>query len=247
MKTVEKKTATLIATGFLALDLAGCGDGQGLDDEAGIGEDEGVRSGEQAAGDAEEVVVGGFRIEGPDGREISVPEATVSRDAVEDYVESVRPVVEDTARDLSGVIRPEAELEDQTLTLSIEVESIEEAQRTARQGLEELRQVTPPEDLEPVHEQLVEAYEEALPAYKGIVGAFESDDVGTLTNAVEERLPEIEQLVVESRTILQELKQAESQESGSRMGDSGPERTEEAPTGARLRGASPLTPGGLGS
>lgn len=213
MKTVEKKTATLIATGFLALTLAGCGDGQGLDDEAGIVGDEGVRSGEQAAGDAEEVVVvGGFRIEGPDGREISVPEATVSRDAVEDYVESVRPVVEDTARDLSGVIRPEAELEDQTLTLSIEVESIEEAQRAARQGLEELRQVTPPEDLEPVHEQLVEAYEEALPAYEGIVGAFESDDVGTLTNAVEERLPEIEQLVVEARTILQELERAESQD-----------------------------------
>lgn len=199
---------------LLALALAGCG-GSGLDDEQGFGNDgEEVGFGERprAEGDEEEVVVGGFTVEGPNGREISVPEAAVERQAVEEYVNQVRPIVEDTARDLSGVITPEAELEDQTLTLSIEVESIEEAQEAAQEGLEELRQVTPPEDLEPVHEQLIAAYEEALPAYANIIEAFYGGDVGALTSAVQESLPEIEQLVAQARAILQELERAESQD-----------------------------------
>ena len=218
-KTTRKTIWAPLLAGLLALTLASCGDGSGLDDEGGIGRDEGAGSGEQAAGDDQEVVVGGFAIEGPDGREISVPEATVSRNAVEEYVSEVRPIVEGTARDLSGVIRPEAQLEDQTLTLSIEVESIEQAQAAAREGLEELRQIDPPEDLAPVHERLVGAYEETLPAYEDIVAAFEGEDVATLTAAVQENLPEIEQLVAQARTILQELERAESQdiqvESGS--------------------------------
>ena len=218
-KTTRKTTWALLLAGLFALALGGCGDGSGLDDEGGVGRGEGAGAGEQAAGDDQEMVVGGFAIEGPDGREISVPEATVSRGAAEEYVSEVRPIVEGTARDLSGVIRPEAQLEDQTLTLSIEVESIEQAQAAAREGLEELRQITPPEDLAPVHERLVGAYEEALPAYEDIVAAFEGEDVATFTAAVQENLPEIEQLVAQARTILQELERAERQdvqvESGS--------------------------------
>ena len=211
------RIVTLLVAGFLALAIVGCGDGSGLDDEEGLGSnnDAGpeVASEEPPpAGDSEEVVVGGFAIEGPDGREISVPEATVERRAVEEYVGEVRPIIEGTARDLSGVINPTAELEDRTLTLSIEVESIEQAQAAAREGLEELRQIAPPEDLAPVHEWLVGAYEEALPAYEDIVAAFEGEDVATLTAAVQENLPEIEQLVAQARTILQELERAASQD-----------------------------------
>jgi predicted small secreted protein len=203
-----KRTGAVISALLLALALAGCG-GQGIDEE-GIGRDD--RVGERAAGDEEEVVVGGFTVEGPDGREISIPETTVNREMVEQYVEQVRPIIEDTARDVSTVIQPEAELEDQTLTLSIEVESIEEAQEAAREGLEELRQIQPPDDLENVHEQLVAAYETALPAYEDIIEAFDSNDIGVLTNAVQENLPQIEQLVAEARSILQELERAESQD-----------------------------------
>ncbi len=216
MKIMER-TVTLLVAGFLALALAGCGDGRGLDDEEGFGSNDGAGTEaaseeRSAAGDSEEVVVGGFTIEGPNGREISIPEATVERRAVEEYVNEVRPIIEDTARDLSGVINPTAELEDQTLTLSIEVESIEQAQAAAREGLEELRQIDPPEDLAPVHERLVGAYEETLPAYEDIVAAFEGEDVATLTAAVQENLPEIEQLVAQARTILQELERAVSQD-----------------------------------
>jgi hypothetical protein len=51
----------------------------------GIGRDEGASSGEQAAGDAQEVAVGDFTIEGSHGHEISIPEATVERRDVEEY------------------------------------------------------------------------------------------------------------------------------------------------------------------
>ncbi len=206
-----KRISALTVAVLLVLVLAGCAGGNGVDDEQGIRADnEGVES-EQPAG-SEEVVVGGFTIQGPNGREISIPQATVERRAVEEYVDEVRPIIEGTARDLSGVINPTAELEDQMLTLSIEVESIEQAQAAAQEGLEELRQIEPPEDLEPVHERLVSAYEAALPAYNDIIAAFESDDVGALTAAVQENLPEIEQFVAQARTILQELERAESQD-----------------------------------
>lgn len=191
----------LLAAGFLVLTLAGCG---AREEETATETDE--------AQAAEEVVVGGFTVEGPEGRQISVPETAVDREAAEEYLGEVRPIVEGTARDISQVITPTTELQDQTLTLSIRVESIEEAQQAARDGLEELQQVQPPEDLEPVHEQLVNAYEQALPAYENIIEAFESTDIDTLTNAVQENLPEIEQLVAQSRAILQELERAATQD-----------------------------------
>lgn len=191
----------LLAAGFLVLTLSGCG---AREEETATETDE--------AQAAEEVVVGGFTVEGPEGRQISVPETAVDRQAAEEYLGEVRPIVEGTARDISQVITPTTELQDQTLTLSIRVESIEEAQQAARDGLEELQQVQPPEDLEPVHEQLVNAYEQALPAYENIIEAFESTDIDTLTNAVQENLPEIEQLVAQSRAILQELERAATQD-----------------------------------
>ncbi len=211
MKTT-KKIATFLSAGFLALALTGCGQSE----EARENLEE--TTGQSESDAREEIVVGGFTVEGPDGREISVPQTTVDREAAEEYLGEVRPIVEETARDISEVVTPNAELQNQTLTLSLRVESIEEAQQAARDGLEELRQVQPPEDLEPIHEQLVNAYEQALPAYDNIIQAFESDDVGTLTGAVQESLPEIEQLVAQARAILQELERAQSQDVGAESG-----------------------------
>lgn len=202
----------MLSAGLLALALTGCGQSE----EARENLEE--TNGQSENGAREEIVVGGFTVEGPDGREISVPQTTIEREAAEEYLGQVRPIVEDTARDISEVVTPNAELQNQTLTLSLRVESIEEAQQAARDGLEELRQVQPPEDLEPIHEQLVNAYEQALPAYDNIIQAFESDDVGTLTSAVQESLPEIEQLVAQARAILQELERAQSQDVGAESG-----------------------------
>lgn len=214
-----KKTLMTLAITLLALALAACGQEEQTSgsraegENGGAGGAGGTQPGEQPPATEGLIVVGGFTVEGPNGAEIVVPETTVSREAVEDYAVQVRPIIEDTARDLSNVIDPEARLEDQTLILSVEVESIEQAREAAEEGLDRLREVEPgEEELEPVHEQLVTAYEEALPAYENVIEAFDSGDVDVLANAVQESLPEVEQYVAEARTIVQELQRAQSQE-----------------------------------
>lgn len=202
-----RRAGALIATILLALALAGCG-AEEQDSEL----ENGPSSEEQASAqevESNEVDVGGFVIEGPT-EEISIPETTVEREDLENYVQSVQPIIEDSARNISRFIDPRVELQDQRLTLSVEAESIEEARAAAEDGLEALRQVEPPEGLEPVHELLVAAYVQAIAAYDNVIQAFDSGDVDTLVDAVEENLPEIEQFTAETRAILQELDRTES-------------------------------------
>jgi len=189
------------------LALAGCG-AEEQDSEL----ENGPSPEEQASAqevESNEVDVGGFVIEGPT-EEISIPEATVEREDLEDYVQSVQPIIEDSARNISRFIDPRVELQDQRLTLSVEAESIKEARAAAEDGLEALRQVEPPEGLEPVHELLIAAYVQAIAAYDNVIQAFESGDVDTLVDAVGENLPEIEQFTAATRAILQELDRVES-------------------------------------
>jgi hypothetical protein len=87
---------------------------------------------------------------------------------------------------------------------------LEEARATVEAGLEDLQQLDPPESLEPVHELLVAAYVQGLSAYDNVIDAFESGDLDVLRDAVQENLPEIEQLTVEARSILQELERAQT-------------------------------------
>ncbi len=205
--TVKRLVILLAAGIFCLIALVGCGQSEQAQENV---EQTDGQSEENVSG--EEVVVGGFQVEGPEGQEIEVPEARVDRDAAEEYLGEVRPVIEDTAQDISRVVEPEARLENQELTLSIEVRSVEEAQQAAQQGLEQLREIQPPEDMQPVHERLIEAYERALPAYNNIVEAFRGDDVSELTEAVRESLPEIERATAQARSILQELQRAERQD-----------------------------------
>lgn len=204
-----RRAGALIATILLTLALAGCGAGS---EEQDSELENGPSSEEQASAqevESNEVDVGGFVIEGPT-EEISIPETTVEREDLENYVQSVQPIIEDSARNISRFIDPRVELQDQRLTLSVEAESIEEARAAAEDGLEALRQVEPPEGLEPVHELLVAAYVQAIAAYDNVIQAFDSGDVDTLVDAVEENLPEIEQFTAETRAILQELDRTES-------------------------------------
>lgn len=199
-----KRAGTLVITVFfLSSALAGCGGSREVQGNAL--QDDGEAPTQATS---EEVVVGGFAIDGPTGREISIPETSVAREDVGSYVRSVRPLVVQSALDLSRFVDPSAELQDGTVTLSIGVEPIEEAREKADDGLVALRLVEPPEDLEPVHELLLAAYVQGISAYDNVIGAFESGDLELLTEALQENLPEIEQLTAETRSILQELERA---------------------------------------
>jgi hypothetical protein len=197
MATVYRVGVLTMMTILFALALAGCGGGQE--------EEEGATSNGE-----EEVVVGGFAVVGPDEEVTDVPAVITDRSDVQTYLETVRPVLEDTSSDLDRQINPSsAELQNQTLTLSIEVESIEQAEEAVDEGLEDLLQVEPPESLEPIHELLVESYEEVVPAYNNLLAAFNSGDVNELNETAQSSVPEIVQFTATTRSILQELDRAE--------------------------------------
>lgn len=195
-----KRAGILVATILFALALAGCG---ASDEEQGSEEQTPAQEAE-----GNEVTIGGFSIEGPAGREISVPETTAEREDVEEYLYSAQPIIEESAADLSRFVDPSADLQNETLTVSFGVEALEEARATVEAGLEDLQQLDPPESLEPVHELFVAAYVQGLAAYDNVIDAFESGDLDVLREAVQENLPEIEQLTAETRSILQELERA---------------------------------------
>jgi len=158
---------------------------------------------EQITDTGGEITVGGFEVRGT-----SVPEVTVEQETAQEYLDQVRPIAEDAARDLSQLIEPKAQLVNDVPVLGIEAKSTEQAKGTAEQGLKQLREVRPHEGLESVHERLVGAYEEALPAYDDVIEAFDSEDVDRLSAAARESLPQIERLSTEARSILQDLQQA---------------------------------------
>ncbi len=199
-----KQVRILALAVLLSLTLAGCGGGQ-TQGNTSENEDEAFT---QATSD--EVVIGGFAIDGPAGREISIPETVAEREDVENYVQTVRPIVEQSALGLFRFIDPSAELQEGRLTLGIEVEPIEEARAEVDDGLAALQLIVPPEDMEPVHELLIAAYVQGVSGYDNIIDAFESGDLEVLTNALQENLPEIEQLTAETRAILQELNRIET-------------------------------------
>jgi hypothetical protein len=221
-----RKVTPWVATASLVFALAGCGGEaaqrgeepppteeettlipEGLNDEETAGElteQKPVRANDETTG----VEVGGFTVGGFDAPDVEVPRVTATREGVLRYLNRVEPVIGESARDVSEVVRPEARVQDGRVELRVDVASVKEARQAAQQNLERLRQVQPPEELEPIQNQLVDSYEKALPAYDNIIEAFDSGDPERLQEAVRENLPLIEQFNAVERGILQDLQEA---------------------------------------
>jgi len=87
-------------------------------------------------------------------------------------------------------------------------EHFEQAEADARDALGELEEIRPSEELRPVHEKLVSAYQEVLPAYRHIAEAASGGDEDRLNAAVRKHLPEIEEFNAEVLSALRELQRA---------------------------------------
>jgi hypothetical protein len=157
---------------------------------------------------SEVVSVGGFSVERPNGGEITVPEVTTEREDVLRYQAQVRPIIEDTVRDVSDLVQVDVSLEDGNLSFDVEVASLQEARKSARNGLKRLREINPPEDLEPIHQRLIGSYKQVLPSYEEIIEAANSEDLRRMSAAARENLPRIESFNEETSAILQDLEQA---------------------------------------
>ena len=215
---ITRKFWTASAVLVLALALAGCSDGSGLDDEGGIGSDEDFASGSRESRFEDggprrsgETEIGGFSVEGPGDEEISIPNAEADPGEVAAYTESVRSVLGDIPRDFSSLVDPEAGLEGQTVNLGLQAESVEDALEANQGASEELQQLDTPSGLGDVQDQLVDSRERVVSAYDNINQTFINDETADeVAGAVEESLPEIEYSNAETRAILQELERAGS-------------------------------------
>lgn len=219
MGTTRKIWAAL-AVLVLALALAGCSDGAGLDDEEGIGQDAdrmASHSGESRFEDdgpgrrSEEAAIGGYSVQGPQDEEISIPEAEGDPGEVAEYAESVRSILDDTGEGFSSLVDPEAGVEGQTANLGLDAEAVEEALEANEDAYQELQNLETPSGLGEVQDALVDSRERAISAYDNINQAFVNDaSADEVADAVEESLPEIEYSNAETRAILQELQRASS-------------------------------------
>lgn len=213
---IKKKLWAVLAVLALSLALAGCSDGAGLDDEGGIGSDDGLSSGsreshfeDNGSRSSGETEIGGYSVEGPGDEEISIPEAEADPGEVAAYTESVRSILEDNPRGFSSLVDPEAGLQGETVNLGLGAESVEDALETNEEAYEDLQQLDTPSGLGEVQDSLMDSRERAISAYDNINQAFVNDgSADDVADAAEESLPEIEYSEAETGAILQELERA---------------------------------------
>lgn len=156
-----------------------------------------------------EVTVGGFVVDAPNnGPEVTVPQASVSRDDARKYLDQVRPIADNTVRDISDLVQPDVQMKNGKLSLGVEVGSLQKALNSVQNGRDRLQKLDPPKELKPINQQLISAYDRAQPAYKDIIEAADSGDPGKLSKAVQDDLPRIERFNSEVSAIVQDLEQA---------------------------------------
>ena len=148
----------------------------------------------------------GVQISGSRGDE--PPRITADRAAAQRYWDQVRPILNDTARDVAAVADVNVRFDGGNVSVGINPNAVQQAQQEIRQGLRELRQIQPPQGLEGTHRRLITANEEAIPALNGFVSAVQSGDAGRIADSVRNDLPKIRRLLNEIQTVQQQLQQA---------------------------------------
>lgn len=161
---------------------------------------------------AGEVTVGGFVVESPGVPESEVPEVVTSPDAVNEYLGEVRPVIDGTVRDISGLVDPEVQIgDDGSISIDPNLSSLEEARQSVEDGAAELQEIQAPEELAPINDRLVTAYEDAQPAYQNIAEAAQNGDPEQFATATQESLPQIQAFNTEVNAIIEDLERASSE------------------------------------
>ena len=136
------------------------------------------------------------------------PPITADREAVRQYWDQVRPILEGTARDVAGVANVDVQVDGGGVSVNVDPNAVEQARQEVQQGLDELKAIQPPPGLEETHQRLVGAYEEALPALVNFTEAVQSGDPIRIAESVRRDLPKIQRLLSEIEAVRQQLQQA---------------------------------------
>ena len=108
------------------------------------------------------------------GDQAPAPEITADRAAVQQYWDQVRPILENTGRDVARVANVDVQVDGEGVSVNVDPDAVEQDRQDVQQGLEELKAIQPPPGLEQTHESLVHAYEEALPALNHFIQAVQN-------------------------------------------------------------------------
>lgn len=152
----------------------------------------------------------GVQIPGMQGGD-APPSITAEPAAVREYREQVQPILDDTVRDVAKVANVDVQIDNGNVSVGVDPNAAQQAEQEARQGLEELKNVDPPQGLEETHQRLIRSYEEGIPALGNFVRAVQSGDAGQIAQSVREDLPKIQRLLSDIQTIQQQLRQAGGQ------------------------------------
>lgn len=136
------------------------------------------------------------------------PQITADQEAVQQYLNEVEPIVQETAGDVAQAADVSVSTEGGNVSVSADPNSLDRAWQETQQGLDELKAVQPPAGLEQTHQRLVNAYEEAAPAIGNLAGAVQSGDAGQITSSIWNDLPKIQQSLSEIEAVRQQLQQA---------------------------------------
>jgi len=139
------------------------------------------------------------------------PQITADREAVQQYWDQVRPILENTARDVARVANVDVQLDGGNVSVGIDPNAVEAARQETQQGLDELKAIQPPQGLEETHERLVTVYEEGVPALVNFTEAVQSGDAIQIAQSVRNDLPKIQNLLSEIEAVRQQLQQAGAQ------------------------------------
>ena len=154
------------------------------------------------------LLLAGCGVQIPGSQGDGPPRITADRAAVQQYWDQVRPILNDTARDVAGVADVNVQFDGGNVSVGIDPNAVQQAQQETRQGLDELKAIQPPQGLEDTHRRLITAYEETIPALNGFVSAVQSGDAGRIADSVRNDLPKIRRFLNEIQTIQQQLQQA---------------------------------------
>lgn len=139
------------------------------------------------------------------------PRITADQEAVQQYWDQVRPILENTVGDVARVANVDVNVDGGGVSVGIDPNAVETARQEAQQGLDELKAIQPPPGLEETHQRLVTAYEEAVPALVNFTEAVQSGDAVQIAQSVRNDLPKIRNLLSEIDAVRQQLQQAGAQ------------------------------------
>ncbi len=226
---IRKPLIAAIAAITASLMLSACSETQNGQGEASAPDEQTSASGGQTMMEAQEettmeeseemvgegeMTVGGFVVESPGVPERSVPEVATSREDVNEYLGQIQPIIDGTVRDITSLVEPEVQVGENGVSLDLDLSSLNEARQSVEEGAAELREIQPPEGLEPINDQLVELYDDALPAYQNISEAAQGGSPEEFATVVDESLPQIQAFNNEVNQILQDLERAAGEGGG---------------------------------